>query len=179
MINTSIDISDKPSAIRFPRGTGIGLELPSIEEKVEIGKGRVIQEGKKVCILNIGTRLEECKIAAEELKNKGITPTIIDARFAKPLDQKLILKCAREHEVMITIEEGSIGGFGSHVENLLSEKGIFDKGLKFRSMTLPDIFIEQDNPKKMYDVAGLNASHISKKILDILFTKDSIKVVKS
>ena len=114
-----------------------------------------------------------------ELKNKGIDSTIIDARFAKPLDQELILKCAREHEVMITVEEGSIGGFGSHVENLLSKKGIFDKGLKFRAMTLPDIFIEQDSPKKMYDVAGLNASQISKKILDILFTKESIKVVKN
>jgi 1-deoxy-D-xylulose-5-phosphate synthase len=179
MINTSIDINNKPSAIRYPRGSGIGLELPSVEEKIEIGKGRVIQEGKQVCIVSIGTRLEECKIAADELKNKGINSTIIDARFVKPLDQELILKCAREHEVMITVEEGSIGGFGSHVENLLSENSIFDKGLKFRSMTLPDIFIEQDNPKKMYDVAGLNASHISKKIIDILFTKESIKVVKN
>ena len=179
MINTSMDINDKPSAIRYPRGNGIGLELPSIDEKVEIGKGRIIQEGKQVCILSIGTRLEECKIAAEELKNKGIQSTIVDARFAKPLDHELILRCAREHEIMITVEEGSIGGFGSHVKNLLSEKGIFDKGLKFRSMTLPDIFIEQDSPKKMYDVAGLNASQISKKILDILFTKDSIKVVKN
>jgi 1-deoxy-D-xylulose-5-phosphate synthase len=179
MINTSIDINDRPSAIRYPRGNGIGLELPSIDKKIEIGKGRVIQEGKQVCILSIGTRLEECKIAAQELKNKGVQSTIVDARFAKPLDQELILKCAREHEVMITVEEGSIGGFGSHVKNLLSEKGIFDKGLKFRSMTLPDKFIEQDNPKKMYDVAGLNSSQISKKILDILFTKDSIKVVKN
>jgi 1-deoxy-D-xylulose-5-phosphate synthase len=161
MINTSVDINDKPSAIRYPRGTGVGLDLPSIDEKIEIGKG-----------------LEECKLAAEELKNKGVSVTIVDARFAKPLDQELILKCAREHEVVITIEEGSIGGFGSHVKNLLAEKGIFDKGLKFRAMTLPDTFIEQDNPKKMYDVAGLNASQISKKILDVLFTRDSIKVVK-
>jgi len=179
MINTSMDINDKPSAIRYPRGTGIGLELPSIDEKIEIGKGRVIQKGTQACILSIGTRLAECKIAAEELKNKGVNTTIIDARFVKPLDQELILKCAREHEVMITVEEGSIGGFGSHVENLLSKKGIFDRGLKFRSMTLPDTFIEQDSPKKMYDIAGLNAPQISKKILDILFTKDSIKVVKN
>ena len=179
MINTSVDINDKPSAIRYPRGLGIGLELPSIDETIEIGKGRVVQEGKQACILSLGTRLEECKLAAEELKNKGITTTIIDARFAKPLDQELILKCAREHEVMITIEEGSIGGFGSHVKNLLAEKGIFDKGLKFRSMTLPDTFIEQDIPKKMYELAGLNSSQISKKILDILFSKDSIKVVKN
>ena len=118
-------------------------------------------------------------MAAEELQNKGVSVTIVDARFVKPLDQELILKCAREHEVMITIEEGSIGGFGSHVKNLLAENGVFDKGLKFRSMILPDIFIEQDDPKKMYDLAGLNASQISKKILDILFVKDSIKVVKS
>ncbi len=179
MINTSVEINDRPSAIRYPRGSGVGLELPSIDEKIEIGKGRVVLEGEQACIISLGTRLEECKIAAEELKNKGITTTIIDARFAKPLDQELILKCAREHEVMITIEEGSIGGFGSHVKNLLAEKGIFDKGLKFRSMTLPDIFIEQNSPKKMYDIAGLNASQISKKILDILFAKDSIKVVKN
>ena len=179
MINTYVDINDRPSAIRYPRGTGIGLDLPSIDEKIEIGKGRIIQEGKKVCILSLGTRLEECKISAEELKNKGINITIVDARFAKPLDEELILKCARTHEVMVTIEEGSVGGFGSHVKNLLAEKGIFDKGLKFRSMTLPDIFIEQNNPKKMYDVAGLNSTQISKKILDILFTKDTIKVVKN
>ena len=179
MINTSVHINDKPCAIRYPRGNGVGLELPSIDETLEIGKGRVIQKGKQVCILSLGTRLEECKIAAEELKIKGINPTIIDARFAKPLDQELILKCAREHDLMITIEEGSIGGFGSHVKNLLAEKGIFDKGLKFRSMTLPDIFIEQDDPKKMYDVAGLNASQISKKIHDVLFDKESIKVVKN
>ena len=179
MINTSVHINDKPSAIRYPRGTGVGLELPSIDETLEVGKGRVIQKGKQVCILSLGTRLEECKIAAQELKIKGINPTIIDARFAKPLDQELILKCAREHDLMITIEEGSIGGFGSHVKNLLAEKGIFDKGLKFRSMTLPDIFIEQDDPKKMYDVAGLNASQISKKIHDVLFVKESIKVVKN
>ena len=152
-----------PSAIRYPRGSGVGLELPSIDEKIQIGKGRIIQKGKQACILSLGTRLEECKLAAEILNNKGITTTIVDARFAKPLDQELILKCAREHEVMITIEEGSIGGFGSHVKNLLAEKGIFDKGLKFRSMTLPDAFIEQDIPKKMYELAGLNSSQISKK----------------
>ncbi len=179
MINTSVDINDKPSAIRYPRGSGVGIELPTIDEKIEIGKGRVIQEGKQACILSLGTRLEECKLAAQELKAKGVSVTIVDARFAKPLDQDLILRCAREHEVMITIEEGSIGGFASHVKNLLTEKGIFDKGLKFRSMMLPDIFIDQDNPKNMYEQAGLNSSQISQKILDILFTKESIKVVKN
>ncbi|MDC0413329.1 1-deoxy-D-xylulose-5-phosphate synthase, partial [Pelagibacteraceae bacterium] len=167
MINTSIDINDRPCAFRYPRGNGTGIELPSIDEKLKIGKGRVVQEGTNVCILCLGTRLEECKIAAKELKNKGISTTIIDARFAKPLDEELIIRCAREHEMMITIEEGSIGGFGSHVANLLAEKGIFDKGLKFRSLMLPDVFIDQDTPEKMYDVAGLNAEQITKRILDI------------
>ena len=135
MINTSIDINDRPSAIRYPRGTGVGVDLPSIDEKIEIGKGRVVQQGTQVCVLNLGTRLEECKLAVEELKAKGVSTTLIDARFAKPLDKELILKSAKEHELMITIEEGSIGGFGSHVKNLLAERGVFDKGLKFRSMT--------------------------------------------
>ncbi len=179
MINTSVDINDRPSAIRYPRGVGVGVELPSIEEKIEIGKGRIIQNGSQVCLLSLGTRLEECKLAAEHLKQKGVSTTIVDARFAKPLDEELIIKCAREHEMLLSIEEGSIGGFGSHVKNLLAEKGIFDKGLKFRSMNLPDKFIEQDTPNKMYEIAGLNASQISKKILDILFNKNSIKVVKN
>jgi len=178
MINTSIDINDRPCAFRYPRGNGIGVELPSIDKKLEIGKGRIIQEGSNVCILSLGTRLEECKIAAKELKNKGISATIVDARFAKPLDEELIIRCAREHDMMITIEEGSIGGFGSHVANLLAEKGIFDKGLKFRSMMLPDIFIDQDTPEKMYDVAGLNAKQIIEKILDVFFSKEGIKIIK-
>ena len=179
MINTSVDINDRPSAIRYPRGTGVGVDLPSIDEKIEIGKGRVVQQGTQVCILNLGTRLEECKLAVEELKAKGVSTTLIDARFAKPLDEELILKSAKEHELIITIEEGSIGGFGSHVKNLLAERGVFDKGLKFRSLTLPDEFIEQDDPKKMYDKAGLNSSQISKKIADILFQKETIRVVKN
>ena len=179
MINTSVDINDRPSAIRYPRGTGVGVDLPSIDEKIEIGKGRVVQQGTQVCVLNLGTRLEECKLAIEELKAKGVSTTLIDARFAKPLDEELILKSAKEHELMITVEEGSIGGFGSHVKNLLAERGVFDKGLKFRSMTLPDEFIEQDDPKKMYDKAGLNSSQISKKIADILFQKETIRVVKN
>jgi len=179
MVNTSVDINDRPSAIRYPRGTGVGVDLPSIDEKIEIGKGRVVQQGTQVCILNLGTRLEECKLALEELKAKGVSTTLIDARFAKPLDEELILKSAKEHELMITIEEGSIGGCGSHVKNLLAERGVFDKGLKFRSMTLPDEFIEQNDPKKMYDKAGLNSSQISKKIADILFQKETIRVVKN
>lgn len=178
MINTAVTINDRPCAFRYPRGNGYGVELPSIKETIEIGKARIIQEGKQICLLSLGTRLEECKIAANELKNKGITTTIIDARFAKPLDKELILKSANTHEVLITIEEGSIGGFGSHVANLLAENGIFDKGLKFRSMILPDVFIDQDTPEKMYDVAGLNAKHISQKVLEVFFSKDGIRVIK-
>ena len=178
MINTAVTINDRPCAFRYPRGNGYGVELPSIKETIEIGKARIIQEGKQICLLSLGTRLEECKIAASELKNKGITTTIIDARFAKPLDKELILKSANTHEVLITIEEGSIGGFGSHVANLLAENGIFDKGLKFRSMILPDVFIDQDLPEKMYDVAGLNAKHISQKVLEVFFSKDGIRVIK-
>ena len=178
MINTSVDINDRPCAFRYPRGNGTGVELPSIDEKLEIGKGRVVREGKQVCIVSLGTRLEECKIAANNLESKGITTTIVDARFAKPLDEELILRCARQHQMMITIEEGSIGGFGSHVAHLLAEKGIFDKGLKFRSLMLPDIFIDQDTPEKMYDVAGLNAKQIAEKILDVFFSKEAIKIIK-
>lgn len=178
MINTAVTINDRPCAFRYPRGNGYGVELPSIKETIEIGKARIIQEGKQICLLSLGTRLEECKIAASELKNKGITTTIIDARFAKPLDKELILKSANTHDVLITIEEGSIGGFGSHVANLLAENGIFDKGLKFRSMILPDVFIDQDTPEKMYDVAGLNAKHISQKVLEVFFSKDGIRVIK-
>jgi 1-deoxy-D-xylulose-5-phosphate synthase len=178
MINTAVTINDRPSAFRYPRGNGYGVELPSIKETIEIGKARIIQEGKQVCLLSLGTRLEECKIAASELKNKGISTTIIDARFAKPLDKQLILKSANSHEVLITIEEGSIGGFGSHVANLLAENGIFDKGIKFRSMILPDVFIDQDTPERMYDVAGLNAKHIAQKVLEVFFNKEGIRVIK-
>jgi 1-deoxy-D-xylulose-5-phosphate synthase len=168
MINTSVDINDRPCAFRYPRGTGLGLELPSIEEKIEIGKGKIVLEGKKLVILSFGTRLKECLIAAENLKKKGINITIVDARFAKPLDENLIWQIATDHEAMITIEEGSIGGFGSHVANFLSEKSLLDKGLKFRSMVLPDKFIDQNKPELMYEAAGLNAQSIQEKVLDLL-----------
>ena len=168
MINTSVNINDRPSAFRYPRGNGVGIELPSIKEVLEIGKGRIIKEGKKVAILNFGTRLEECKKASEKLYFKGIDCTIIDARFAKPLDEKLIIEVATSHEVLITIEEGSIGGFGSHVMQFLSDRGVFDKGLKFRSMILPDIFIDQDTPEKMYETAGLDSLSIVNKVEETL-----------
>jgi len=168
MINTSVSINDRPSAFRYPRGNGVGIELPSIKEILEIGKGRIIKEGTKAAILNFGTRLDECKKASEKLYKKGIDCTIIDARFAKPLDEKLIMEVATNHEVLITIEEGSIGGFGSHVMQFLSDRGIFDKGLKFRSMILPDIFIDQDTPEKMYAAAGLDNMSIVNKIEETL-----------
>ena len=168
MINTSVNINDRPSAFRYPRGNGIGIELPSIKETLEIGKGRVIKEGKKVALINFGTRLEECKNASDKLLKKGIDCTIIDARFAKPLDEKLIMEAASSHEVLITIEEGSIGGFGSHVMQLLSDRGVFDRGLKFRSMILPDIFIDQDTPEKMYEIAGLDSLSIANKVEETL-----------
>jgi len=168
MINTSVNINDRPSAFRYPRGNGIGIELPSISETLKIGKGRIIKEGKKVALLNFGTRLEECKKASEQLFKKGIDCTIIDARFAKPLDEKLIIEAASNHEVLISIEEGSIGGFGSHVMQFLSDRGIFDRGLKFRSMILPDIFIDQDTPEKMYELAGLDSTSIANKVEETL-----------
>ena len=171
MINTSVDINDKPSAFRFPRGTGIGVELPSIEEKIEIGKGKVISEGKNIAVINFGARLQECLLAKENLKKKGINPTIVDARFVKPLDEHLIWQIATDHESIITIEEGSIGGFGSHVSNFLSEKNLLDSGLKFRSMVLPDRFIDQDKPDLMYKNAGLDAQSIENKVLDLLNSK--------
>ena len=168
MINTSVNINDRPSAFRYPRGNGIGIELPSIKETLEIGKGRMIKDGKKAAIINFGTRLDECKKASEKLFSKGIDCTIVDARFAKPLDEKLIMEVATNHEVLITIEEGSIGGFGSHVMQLLSDRGVFDRGLKFRSMILPDIFIDQDSPEKMYETAGLDSESIANKVEETL-----------
>tara|TARA_Y100000591_G_scaffold305314_1_gene302790 strand:- start:933 stop:2852 length:1920 start_codon:yes stop_codon:yes gene_type:complete len=171
MINTSVNINDCPSAFRYPRGNGVGVELPSTKEVLEIGKGRIIKDGKKVALLNFGTRLEECKKASDKLSKKGIECTIVDARFAKPLDEKLIIEIATNHEVLITIEEGSIGGFGSHVSQLLSERGVFDTGLKFRSMILPDIFIDQDTPEKMYETAGLDSLSISNKVEETLNSK--------
>ena len=168
MINTSVEINDRPSAFRYPRGNGVGVQLPTIKEVLKIGKARIIKEGKKVALLNFGTRLEECKKASEKLLDKGIECTIVDARFAKPLDEKLIMEIATNHEVLITIEEGSIGGFGSHVMQLLSDRGVFDTGLKFRSMILPDIFIDQDTPEKMYQTAGLDYVSIFNKIEETL-----------
>ena len=177
MINTAVSINDRPTAFRYPRGNGLGVELPEINEILEIGKGKIVKEGNKVAILSFGGRLQECLKAASKLDAKGISTTVADARFAKPLDQKLIMNLCLNHEVLITIEEGSIGGFGSHVFQMLSEKGIFDKGLKIRSMILPDQFIDQDTPENMYKTAGLDAEAIEQKALDTL--KSNIVISKT
>ena len=168
MINTSVGINDRPSAFRYPRGNGLGIELPGINETLEIGKGKIVKEGKKAAILSFGGRLQESLKAAKRLDAKGISTTVADARFAKPLDQKLIMNLCLNHEVLITIEEGSIGGFGSHVFQMLSERGIFDKGLKIRSMILPDQFIDQDTPENMYKTAGLDSQAIEQKVFEAL-----------
>ena len=168
MVATAVEYSEGPIAFRYPRGNGVGCDLPSIGKPIEIGKGRVVTAGNTVSLLSFGTRLPEVLKASETLKLKGISPTIIDARFAKPLDEKLIIDLVENHEAIITIEEGSIGGFGSHVQQFLFEQGVFDKGFKFRSMVLPDIFIDQSSPEDMYHQAGLNASHIEDMVLSLL-----------
>jgi 1-deoxy-D-xylulose-5-phosphate synthase len=168
MVATAVAHNDGPIAFRYPRGEGTGVEMPAKGIPLEIGKGRLIQQGKRVALLSFGTRLAEVQKAAEALAAKGLTPTIADARFAKPLDRDLILSLARDHEALITIEEGAIGGFGSHVAQLLAEEGVFDHGLKFRSMVLPDIFIDQASPEAMYRVAGMDAAQIEAKVLETL-----------
>ncbi|WP_425044949.1 1-deoxy-D-xylulose-5-phosphate synthase [Primorskyibacter sp. S87] len=168
MVATAVAYDDGPIAFRYPRGEGVGVDLPERGEVLEIGKGRMIQAGSRVAILSFGTRLAEVQKAAEALASKGITPTIADARFAKPLDQAMILELASSHEAMITIEEGAIGGFGSHVAQLLADQGIFDSGIKFRSMVLPDTFIDQSGPADMYEIAGMNAPQIEAKVLEVL-----------
>lgn len=168
MVATAAAYDDGPIAFRFPRGEGVGCEMPEQALPLEIGKGRIIQDGLKVAILSFGTRLGEVRIAAETLTLQGITPTIADARFAKPLDRDMILKLAADHEVLITIEEGAIGGFGSHVAQLLAEEAVFDTGLKFRSMVLPDTFIDHASPADMYREAKLSAQDIHQKVLKTL-----------
>ena len=175
MVNTSVDINNQPCAFRYPRGNGVGLELPDINEKIEIGKGRVIKEGKNVALVSFGNRLKECLLAEESLKKMGIYLTIIDARFAKPLDENLMWQVATNHEVLITLEEGSIGGFGAHVNHFLNEKNLLDNNLKFRSMILPDKFLDQDKPEEMYKEAGLDAKSIETKVLETLNSKVVIK----
>jgi 1-deoxy-D-xylulose-5-phosphate synthase len=179
MIATAAAIDDRPSAFRYPRGEGRGVEMPARGVPLEIGKGRVLREGGKVALLSFGTRLGECLKAAEELAALGLSTTVADARFLKPLDTDLVLRLAREHEVLITIEEGSVGGFGAHVLQALSDHGALDTGLRVRAMTLPDRYIEHDAPAAMYMTAGLDARAIVAKAFEALgrdFAAGAIKL---
>ncbi len=168
MVATAVAIDDRPSALRYPRGDGVGIDMPEVGVPLEIGKGRVLREGSSVALLSLGTRLQECLLAAETLAAHGLTTTVADARFAKPLDVDLVLRLAREHEVLITIEEGAIGGFGSYVLQTLAEHAALENGLKVRCMMLPDVFIDQDTPAAMYAKAGLDAKGIVDKVFGVL-----------
>jgi 1-deoxy-D-xylulose-5-phosphate synthase len=161
MVATAAAIDDRPSAFRYPRGEGLGLDMPAINEPLEIGKGRIVREGSAVAILSFGTRLGESLKAADLLAARGLTATVADARFAKPLDIELILRLAREHEALITVEEGAMGGFGAFVLQALAEHGALDRGLKVRTLVLPDVFQDQDKPDIMYAQAGLDAEGIA------------------
>lgn len=168
MVATAAAHDDGPIAFRYPRGEGVGVEMPAKGVPLEIGKGRMIREGSRVALLSFGTRLAEVQKAAEALTARGVSPSVADARFAKPLDREMILQLARSHEALITVEEGAVGGFGSHVAQLLADDGVFDHGLKFRSMVLPDTFIDQASPEAMYRVAGMDAAQIEAKVLETL-----------
>jgi 1-deoxy-D-xylulose-5-phosphate synthase len=178
MVSTAVAIDDRPSALRYPRGEGLGVPLPAEGKPLEIGKGRIVREGSKVALLSFGARLGECLKAADELATFGLSTTVADARFAKPLDINLLLRLAREHEVLLTVEEGSIGGFGCFVMQALAEHGVLDRGLKVRSMVLPDIFIDQDSPNAMYAKAGLDAKGIVAKAFQALGQNVQGEVVK-
>jgi 1-deoxy-D-xylulose-5-phosphate synthase len=168
MVATAAAHDAGPIAFRYPRGEGVGVDMPEEGAPLEIGKGRVLREGDRVAILSLGTRLAEALTAAEELEARGLSTTVADARFAKPVDDDLVLRLAREHEVLITIEEGSVGGFGSYVLQLLAERGALDQGLKVRPMALPDVFVEHDKPERMYARAGLDAAAIVAKVFEAL-----------
>jgi 1-deoxy-D-xylulose-5-phosphate synthase len=168
MVATAVAIDDQPSALRYPRGEGLGVPMPAEGKPLEIGKGRILQEGHKVALLSYGGRLGDCLKAAKELTALGLSATVADARFAKPLDVDLVTRLAREHEVLVTVEEGSIGGFGTYVLQALAEQGLLDQGLRIRCMILPDQFIDQDTPAAMYASAGLDARAIVAKVFEAL-----------
>jgi 1-deoxy-D-xylulose-5-phosphate synthase len=178
MVSTAAAIDDRPSALRYPRGEGMGVPLPTEGKPLEIGKGRIVREGSKIALLSFGARLAECLKAADELATYGLSTTVADARFAKPLDVDLLLRLAREHEVLLTIEEGSIGGFAGFVMQALAEHGVLDRGLKVRSMVLPDVFIDQDSPNAMYAKAGLDAKGIVAKAFQALGQNVQGEVIK-
>jgi 1-deoxy-D-xylulose-5-phosphate synthase len=178
MVATAAAIDDRPSAFRYPRGEGLGVEMPEAGQPIEIGKGRIVREGHKVALLSFGARLGECLKAADELAALGLSATVADARFAKPLDTDLVLRLAREHEVLVTIEEGAIGGFGSYVLQALAEAGALDRGLQVRCMILPDVFLDQDAPAAMYAKAGLDAKGIVAKVFEALGKDIGAETVK-
>ena len=178
MVSTAVAIDDRPSALRYPRGEGIGVPMPAEGKPFEIGKGRIVREGSKIAIFSYGARLAECLKAADELATYGLSTTVADARFAKPLDVDMLLRLAREHEVLLTIEEGSIGGFGAYVMQTLAEHGVLDRGLKVRAMVLPDIFIDQDSPNAMYVQAGLDGKSIVAKAFQALGQNIQGEVIK-
>ena len=178
MVATQVAIDDRPSALRYPRGDGVGVDMPEFGVPLEIGKGRVLREGSSIALLSYGTRLQECLKAADMLAAQGLSATVADARFAKPLDTDLVLRLAKEHEVLITVEEGAIGGFGAQVMQTLAENGAFDSGLKVRCMVLPDAFIDQDSPAAMYSAARLDAKGIVAKVFEALGKDVRIDVVQ-
>jgi 1-deoxy-D-xylulose-5-phosphate synthase len=178
MVATQVAIDNHPSALRYPRGEGRGVEMPEVGVPLPIGKGRIVREGSKVALLSFGTRLADCEKAADELAAHGLSTTIADARFMKPLDEEMILKLARDHEILITVEEGSIGGFGSHVMQLVAEHGMLDGGLRMRSMVLPDVFLDHDTPNAMYGRAGLDAKGIVSKVFEALGKDFKTEVVR-
>jgi 1-deoxy-D-xylulose-5-phosphate synthase len=178
MVATQVALDDAPSALRYPRGEGLGVPMPVEGTPLEIGKGRVLREGHKIALLSFGGRLGECLTAADELAALGLSTTVADARFAKPLDIDLLLRLAREHEVLVTIEEGSIGGFGSFVLQALAEHGVLESGLRVRCMVLPDEFLDQDSPAAMYATAGLDAKGIVTKVFEALGKDKAAETVK-
>ena len=178
MVATAVAIDDRPSALRYPRGEGLGVPMPDEGKPLEIGKGRIVQEGHKVALLSFGARLGECLKAAKELTALGLSATVADARFAKPLDVELVTRLAREHEVLVTIEEGAVGGFGAYVLQSLAEQGLLDQGLRIRCMMLPDRFIDQDSPAAMYAAAGLDAKAIVAKVFEALGKDVDAETVK-
>jgi 1-deoxy-D-xylulose-5-phosphate synthase len=179
MVATAAAIDDRPSAVRYPRGEGVGVDMPQRGVPLEIGRGRVLREGGSVAILSLGTRLAECLKAADDLAARGLPATVADARFAKPLDRDLLRQLARNHEVLVTVEEGAIGGFGSHVLHALAEDGLLDRGLRIRTLALPDRFLDHDSPQKMYDAAGLNARQIVDTILATLDRTEMVRPLRA
>jgi 1-deoxy-D-xylulose-5-phosphate synthase len=176
MVATAAAYDSGPIAFRYPRGEGVGVDMPEKGIPLAIGKGRIVKQGSRIAILSLGTRLSEALTAAEELEARGLSTTVADARFAKPLDEDLILRLARDHEVLVTVEEGSIGGFGSYVLQLLADKGALDRGsLKVRSMVLPDIYQDHDKPERMYAKAGLDSAGIVTKVFEALGQEEARK----